>query len=223
MGKELASKSAADIVLKRGLRDAPPFLSSPSSNQWAFMRCVFRGEDPLHMRVESREAFFIVEKGKKGIVEREITQEEEGKIRDIVHTLNPLVDPSKVSTGIALQMLQSHNEQLIPESINTPPTEEGDGEKGDMIGGPDTEIDGMERRENLDSLTKDVRRAVDSLPTVQSRVVKSRWGLDGTDSKTLQDVATEFEQTRQNIEQAEKRGFRRIKNRNRHFEDYIRE
>lgn len=223
MSKELATKSAADVVLRKGLKDAPSFLSSPASNQWAFMRCVFRGEDPLHMRVQSREAFFLTRKGKKGIFEREITPKEEKKLKEAVHTLNPLLDPNKLSTGSALQILQSYNDQLLPESINTPPTEEGDGEKGDKIGSQDPDMSGTERGEGSDSLADDVKRAVDLLPAAQARVVKARWGLDGKGLKTHQQVAAEFGQTKQNIQQTEDRAFRKMRRNHRRLSDYIKE
>ena len=96
-----------------------------------------------------------------------------------------------------------------PVSLARPVGEDGDAELGDLIedeesvSPPEQAIDNM-RREGLN-------RALAGLPARERGVISMRYGLDGEEPRTLEEVGRAFGVTRERIRQIETHALRKLK------------
>ena len=96
-----------------------------------------------------------------------------------------------------------------PVSLARPVGEDGDAELGDLIedeecvSPPEQAIDNM-RREGLN-------RALAGLPDRERRIVAMRYGLDGEEPRTLEEVGQAFGVTRERVRQIETHALRKLK------------
>jgi len=92
-------------------------------------------------------------------------------------------------------------------SLNRPVGDGGDGELGDLFADPDV-VDGLEEAERI-LRDAGIRRAVESLPERERRVVELRFGFDG-ESLTLEAIGRELGLTRERVRQLEKSAFAKL-------------
>ena len=92
-------------------------------------------------------------------------------------------------------------------SLNRPVGDDGDGELGDLFADPDV-VDGVEEAERI-LRDAGIRRAVESLPERERRVVELRFGFDG-ESLTLEAIGRELGLTRERVRQLEKSAFAKL-------------
>jgi RNA polymerase primary sigma factor len=90
----------------------------------------------------------------------------------------------------------------LPVSLDEPLTEEGDTALGDMIAGADEDplkaaADSVDRRE--------IRLMVDRLPARQRYLITERFGLEGDQTRTLEDIGQSLGVTRERARQIEKK------------------
>ncbi len=122
-------------------------------------------------------------------------------------------DASSLEIGGDLGCTASEVEQLrrteeIPLSLDEPVGDEGDAELGDFL------ADDNERLpENLAELSRRREALARILGTLSSRerhILEGRYGLDGQDTYTLEELAQTFNLTRERIRQIEKQALKRL-------------
>ncbi len=96
-----------------------------------------------------------------------------------------------------------------PESLNTPIGDEDETELGDLIADerspdPCDYVVDQSLRELIDSILKE-------LTPREETILRSRYGLDGGDPKTLEQVGVQFGVTRERIRQIEAKALRRLR------------
>ena len=97
----------------------------------------------------------------------------------------------------------------IPVSLDKPLGDEGDARFGDLIGdqsapAPDEAAQATLRDERL-------RRVVAGLPSRQRQVIELRFGLDGREPRTLEEVGRTFNLTRERIRQIEQQSLKDLR------------
>ncbi len=109
-----------------------------------------------------------------------------------------------------------------PVSLETPIGEEEDSHLGDFI--PDNDSQNPEEAANLAALKEEIANALKTLTERESKVLKLRFGLDGTGQpKTLEEVGEQFEVTRERIRQIEAKALRKLRhpNRSKKLKDFV--
>jgi RNA polymerase primary sigma factor len=96
-----------------------------------------------------------------------------------------------------------------PISLEKPLGDEDDSSIGDLIGdqsapAPDEAIQAVLQNESL-------RRVVASLPTRQRQIIELRFGLDGREPRTLEEVGRTFNVTRERIRQIEQQSLKDLR------------
>lgn len=116
-------------------------------------------------------------------------------------------EPTDEELAIELQIPTSKVAHLKsvsvrPASLDAPVGEESDSSTFGEIVGDDNAISPFEslRERNLNS---DLRAMVDSLDARESEIIRLRFGLDGRDELTLEEVGRKFKVTRERIRQLE--------------------
>ncbi len=97
----------------------------------------------------------------------------------------------------------------VPLSLDKPINDEDDSSIGDLIGDqsaqtPDEASQTMVRNEIL-------RRVVAGLPSRQRQIIELRFGLDGGEPRTLEEVGRTFNLTRERIRQIEQQGLKHLR------------
>jgi RNA polymerase primary sigma factor len=116
-------------------------------------------------------------------------------------------EPSDEELAIELQIPTSKVAHLKsvsvrPASLDAPIGEDGDsGTFGEIVGDENavSPFEGL-REKNLNN---DLREMVDSLDKREAEIIKLRFGLDGRDELTLEEVGQRFHVTRERIRQLE--------------------
>ena len=108
-------------------------------------------------------------------------------------------------------------EQRKVLSLQMPVGSEGESELGDLIEDRDTPP--MEEIVARGQLCEKVRDVVQAMLKPRERaVLRLRFGLDGSRSRTLDQVASEFGVTRERVRQIEARALRRLRHASVHHE-----
>src|SRR5947207_462424 len=93
-------------------------------------------------------------------------------------------------------------------SLDKPMGAEGDTSFGDLIAGEDAE---PAEEVHVSLAERAVRKAVDTLPEREPKVIKMRYGLDGDqDPKSLEQIGRELDITRERVRQIETRALERL-------------
>jgi RNA polymerase primary sigma factor len=97
----------------------------------------------------------------------------------------------------------------MPVSLEKPVGDEDDSELGDFVADENTESPFERASDNLQR--EDVRRALAALPRRDREVLELRYGLDGHQPMTLEEVGEAFGVTRERIRQIENNTLKRLK------------
>jgi RNA polymerase primary sigma factor len=121
----------------------------------------------------------------------------------------PTVEELAKATGLKLHHVQEALDAVEASvSLNQAVGSDGDGELGDLFADrtapdPVEEADETLQRER-------VRSALSGLPERERRVLELRFGFDGQDSLTLEEIGRELELTRERVRQLEKSALVRL-------------
>ena len=105
--------------------------------------------------------------------------------------------------------------------LDTPVGDENDATLGDFI--PDESDIGPQAEADLKGLQEAFKKTFKTLTPRETNVLIMRFGLDGNDPKTLEEIGKEFNVTRERIRQIEAKAKRKVKDpsRAKYFKDYI--
>ena len=106
-------------------------------------------------------------------------------------------------------------------SLDQPSREDSDMTYADRIASPN-QVDPSDSIER-DQLREAVREVLEDLPERDQEVMRMRFGIDGSDGATLEEVGNAFNITRERVRQIEVRTLSRLRNlaRNRSLRDYV--
>jgi len=110
------------------------------------------------------------------------------------------IDPEEVRE--ILRMSQ------MPISLEKPVGDEEDSSLGDFV--PDDQAESPFDRTSLSLRREDVELALSALPERERRVIELRYGLDGRQPFTLEEVGRAFGVTRERIRQIENNTLRKL-------------
>jgi RNA polymerase primary sigma factor len=140
------------------------------------------------------------------------------KLNKVVHVERQLVqqlgrEPTPTEVAEELEMTLREVKEIqrmaqMPVSLEKPIGEEDDSELGDFV-----EDEGAESPFDLalESLRKDnVKKALQVLPTREREVLEMRFGLTGSESRTLEEVGRAFGVTRERIRQIENNTLKKL-------------
>src|SRR3954462_3699331 len=96
----------------------------------------------------------------------------------------------------------------LPVSLEKPIGEEEDSELGDFVEDEEAESPFDMALENL--RRENVRKALDALPTREREVIEMRFGLTGSEARTLEEVGRAFGVTRERIRQIENNTLKKL-------------
>jgi RNA polymerase primary sigma factor len=149
-------------------------------------------------------------------VQRDLAQELEREPSHAEIGERAVVSPEEVES-----LLRLASEQDNPLSLDSPMGEELDASLADLVADPRAiaPIEAATRR----LLGEAVLAALDELDDREKDVVRMRFGLDGTDPQTLEQVGTHFGVTRERVRQIEARTMSKLKhpNRSQRLRDYL--
>jgi RNA polymerase primary sigma factor len=149
-------------------------------------------------------------------VQRDLAQELEREPSHAEIGERAVVAPEEVES-----LLRLASEQDNPLSLDSPVGEELDASLADLVADPRAiaPIEAATRR----LLGEAVLAALDELDDREKDVVRMRFGLDGTDPQTLEQVGTHFGVTRERVRQIEARTMSKLKhpNRSQRLRDYL--
>lgn len=122
-------------------------------------------------------------------------------------------EPSSVEIALELEMSVVEVEQIrrasqTPVSLANPVGEPADAELGDLLTDesdqlPDEQVESILRNETL-------RRLLETLPSRERQILERRYGLDGGDPATLDELRRTFNITRERIRQLEKKSLTKL-------------
>jgi RNA polymerase primary sigma factor len=97
----------------------------------------------------------------------------------------------------------------MPVSLERPVGDEEDSELGDFV--PDDSVESPFETASGNLQREDVRRTLESLPRREREVLELRYGLDGHEPMTLEEVGQAFGVTRERIRQIENNTLKKLK------------
>ena len=121
-------------------------------------------------------------------------------------TLDEVADCANVSVAEVIKLQKSDR---VTISFGIPIGNDGSTELGDLIEDADTP-EPLEMVE-LDLRHDDIRRRLDSLPPRDATVIRLRFGLEGRQPLTLDEVGELYGITRERVRQLEKRSLKRLR------------
>ena len=130
-------------------------------------------------------------------------------------------DPSRLEIAEAMEMTVDEIDELIrmnrePMSLDSPVGEDGDSKLGDFIG--DESLEAPETRLVTESLQCNVTRALATLDPREEQVLRSRYGLDDYEARSLENIGRDFGLTRERIRQIELRALAKLRHaKRRHY------
>ena len=149
-------------------------------------------------------------------VQRDLAQELEREPSNAEISERAAVSPAEVEN-----LLRLAREQDNPLSLDSPMGEEQDSSLGDLLAAPRAVVPAAAATPRL--LGDAVLMALDALDDREKDVVRMRFGLDGTDPLTLEQVGKHFGVTRERVRQIEARTMSKLKhpNRSERLRDYL--
>ena len=124
--------------------------------------------------------------------------------------------------GMSLErIMQARKAAREAVSLDLPVGEDGDAFLGDLI--EDRSSPPLEDTVSENLLREQLREALDALGDRESRVLRLRYGLDGGDPQTLEEVGKVFGVTRERVRQIEARAIRKLRHpaRSSQMRDYL--
>jgi RNA polymerase primary sigma factor len=123
-----------------------------------------------------------------------------------VPTLLELADAAQISTEEVLKLQRTEHDTV---SLGLPVGEDGTAELGDLIEDANS-AEPFEAVE-LDFRHDDITRRLDALPQRDATVIRLRFGLDGRQAMTLDEVGELYGITRERVRQLETRSLKRLR------------
>ncbi|KYF70955.1 sigma-70 family RNA polymerase sigma factor [Sorangium cellulosum] len=138
--------------------------------------------------------------------------------RDLVQERGrePSVEEVAERSGLSVEKVRMIGElALDPLSLDAPIGEEGDTRYGDLLAGDEpTPADMLARRR----LIEQTRELLDSLQPRERELLRRRFGLDGNEDETLEEIGQSFSLTRERIRQIEAKLLEKLRMRSRQRE-----
>ena len=98
---------------------------------------------------------------------------------------------------------------IRPSSLDAPVGEDNDATVGDLVGDDRIATPLEQLRANLDHQL--VRELLSRLPAREMEILRSRFGLDGADEETLEEIGARFKLTRERIRQLQNEAFEKLR------------
>src|SRR5215207_1218708 len=140
------------------------------------------------------------------------------KLNKVVHTERQLVqrlgrEPQPEEIAIELEMTPEEVREILrmaqlPVSLEKPIGEEEESELGDFV--QDEQAESPFDTASLSLRREDIKKALDSLPERERKVIELRFGLSGDQPCTLEEVGRAFGVTRERIRQIENNTLKRL-------------
>jgi RNA polymerase primary sigma factor len=140
------------------------------------------------------------------------------KLNKVVHVERQLVQqlgreptPDEIATELELttrEVKEIQRMAQMPVSLEKPIGEEDDSELGDFVEDEAAESPFELALENLRK--ENVRRALEALPDREREVIEMRFGLKGSEARTLEEVGRAFGVTRERIRQIENNTLKKL-------------
>jgi RNA polymerase primary sigma factor len=140
------------------------------------------------------------------------------KLNKVVHIERQLVqrlgrEPKPEEIAEELEMTTEEVRDILrmaqlPVSLEKPIGEEEEAELGDFV--QDEQAESPFDSASLSLRQQDIRRALDSLPERERRVIELRFGLTGDRPRTLEEVGRAFNVTRERIRQIENNTLKKL-------------
>ncbi|WP_438013704.1 sigma-70 family RNA polymerase sigma factor [Sorangium sp. So ce315] len=138
--------------------------------------------------------------------------------RDLVQERGrePSVEEVAERSGLTVEKVRMIGELAMdPLSLDAPIGEEGDTRYGDLLAGEEpTPADVLARRR----LIEQTRELLDSLQPRERELLRRRFGLDGNEDETLEEIGQSFSLTRERIRQIEAKLLEKLRMRSRQRE-----
>ncbi len=124
--------------------------------------------------------------------------------------------PTRTELSAALNMTEEKLSELLrgaiePLSLETPIGEEGESRLADLI--PATDAQNPLAEATKGALRDELDAALDELTPREKEVIKLRYGLDGNEPRTLEEVGRELEVTRERVRQIESSALSKLRKR----------
>jgi RNA polymerase primary sigma factor len=140
------------------------------------------------------------------------------KLNKVVHVERQLVQqlgrepvPEEIAAELECTVREVKDIQRmaqLPVSLEKPIGEEEDSELGDFVEDEEAESPFDMALENL--RRENVRKALDALPSREREVIEMRFGLTGSEARTLEEVGRAFGVTRERIRQIENNTLKKL-------------
>ena len=140
------------------------------------------------------------------------------KLNKVVHIERQLVqrlgrEPRPDEIAVELEMTTAEVREILrmaqhPVSLEKPIGEEEESELGDFV--QDEQAESPYDTASVSLRREDIRRALDSLPERDRKVIELRFGLKGTQPCTLEEVGRAFGVTRERIRQIENNTLKKL-------------
>ena len=126
-------------------------------------------------------------------------------------TIEEVADSAQITVAEVIKLAKSDHDTI---SFGIPIGDDGNTELGDLI--EDTDTPQPHESVELDFRHDDIRRKLDALPPRDATVLRLRFGLEGRQALTLDEVGELYGITRERVRQLETRSLRRLRSEDLH-------
>ena len=179
----------------------------------AVTRCIANDATTIRVPVHVKESINVLKKVQKMLVQEKNTEVSAREIADYINShLDEYSAIKKPISWEKVDELMSINNMASPSSLDKPVGEDGDSTLADFV--PDIDNDSSDIFENIASRDWFERLYVIMDKVLDQReqvVIKKRFGIDGYQRKTLEEIGQELNVSRERIRQIESKAIRKIK------------
>ena len=179
----------------------------------AVTRCIANDATTIRVPVHVKESINVLKKVQKMLVQEKNTEVSSREIADYINShLDEYSAIKKPISWEKIDELLGINNMASPSSLDKPVGEDGDSTLADFV--PDIDNDSSDIFENIASRDWFERLYVIMDKVLDQReqvVIKKRFGIDGYQRKTLEEIGQELNVSRERIRQIESKAIRKIK------------
>ena len=179
----------------------------------AVTRCIANDATTIRVPVHVKESINVLKKVQKMLVQEKNTEVSSREIADYINShLDEYSAIKKPISWEKVDELLGINNMASPSSLDKPVGEDGDSTLADFV--PDIDNDSSDIFENIASRDWFERLYVIMDKVLDQReqvVIKKRFGIDGYQRKTLEEIGQELNVSRERIRQIESKAIRKIK------------
>lgn len=179
----------------------------------AVTRCIANDATTIRVPVHVKESINVLKKIQKMLVQEKNTEVSSREIADYINShLDEYSAIKKPISWEKVDELLGINNMASPSSLDKPVGEDGDSTLADFV--PDIDNDSSDIFENIASRDWFERLYVIMDKVLDQReqvVIKKRFGIDGYQRKTLEEIGQELNVSRERIRQIESKAIRKIK------------